>query len=186
MVGPRQSLVVAVVGQYLLAVRRQFLGQSTSMKARWSCARCHRWFKSKSIRWSVCILSIYLLNVSIGFRTSLWTEKSFEGEYDLTITHLDIIQLENNAEKNFGHPTSILPDRLVVRNENLCGRSMPSKTLIDPRLLILVKSSFEHEQERRAIRLTWANSAILHRHDARLAFVVSKSFSMSDVLSVDV
>ena len=143
------------------------------MKVRWSCVRC-RCSKTTTIRCSLAILLIYLLNVFMGVRPSLWTEKSFEREYDLTITHLDILQLESNAEKNFGPPTNILPDRIVLRNENLCGRSMPSETLINPRLLILVKSSFDHQQERRAIRLTWANRAILHRHDARLAFVVSK------------
>lgn len=131
------------------------------------------------VRFLICILLIYFLNLIFGFRSYRWGEKSFDSEYHLTMKQLDAVKIDLNAEKHYGQPINYLSSQFRIRNEFLCGRSSDRETKSFPHLLILVKSFVQHRKQRETIRLTWANKYFLEPKNIRLAFVVGASLVSS-------
>jgi hypothetical protein len=131
-----------------------------------------RYRLSKYIKFALCILILYCLNLLFGIKSYLWFEKSFEDEYHLTIQQIDITKIEENTEQILGSPKNYLSNQFLIANEHLCGRSLDPKTRLYPHLLILIKSSCENFKERQSIRLTWGNKSSLSKYDIRLAFVL--------------
>jgi hypothetical protein len=105
----------------------------------------------------------------------MWYEKSFEDEYHLTMTHIDITKAEENPYEVLGPPKNILSNQFLIENQYLCGRSSDPETRVFPHLIILVKSSCQHFKERQSIRLTWGEKKYLLKNDIKLAFVLGKS-----------
>lgn len=124
------------------------------------------------IKLAFCILMIYYLNMFISYRSMVWNEKSFQADYQLTMTRIDVVKVEENADDILGPPINYLSNRFLIENEYLCGRSMDLTTRILPHLIIFVKSNYENVQQREAIRLTWGNQQYLSPYDARIAFVL--------------
>jgi hypothetical protein len=137
--------------------------------------RSHRYSLSTYLKFGICILILYYLNLLIGFKSYMWYEKSFEDEYHLTMTHIDITKAEENPYEVLGPPKNILSNQFLIENEYLCGRSPDPETRVYPHLIILVKSSCQNFKERQSIRLTWGEKNYLLKNDIRLAFVLGKS-----------
>jgi hypothetical protein len=133
-----------------------------------------RYRLSPYIKFALCILILYCLNLLFGFQSYFWFEKSFEDEYYLTIKQIDITKIEENTEEVLGPPKNYLSNRFLIANEYLCGRSLDPNTRLYPHILILIKSNCENFKERQSIRLTWGNKSLLSRYDIRLAFVLGK------------
>jgi hypothetical protein len=153
-------------------INRLFIDQNGSYKI---FQRPHRYSFSIYIKCALCILVLYYLNLLIGWRSYIWFEKSFEDEYHLTMTHIDVTKIEENPYEVLGSPKNIVSNRFLIENEYLCGRSLNPETRPFPHLLILVKSSCENFNSRQAIRLTWGEKSRLLRNNIRLAFVLGKS-----------
>ena len=126
------------------------------------------------VKCALCILILYYLNLLVGFKSSLWLERSFEGEYHLTMTHIDATKIEENTIDVLGPPTNYLSNQFLIANEYFCGRSLDPDTRHFPYLLVLIKSPCENVEERQAIRLTWGNKDRLSKLNIRLAFVLGK------------
>jgi hypothetical protein len=100
----------------------------------------------------------------------LWSEKSFENEYHLAMTQIDITKInEQNVERILGPPINFLPNKFIITNEYLCNHEESQ-----PHLLILVKSAIENWKARQAIRITWAKKDFLQKNSIKLAFVLGK------------
>ncbi|CAM4913133.1 unnamed protein product [Rotaria socialis] len=108
----------------------------------------------------------------IGFNSNKWFEKSFEDEYHLRMTNIDITKIEENVEQVLGYPKNILSNQFLIKNQYLCGHTLNLETLIYPHLIILVKSNSENFKERQSIRMTWAQKSHLSSKNIRLAFVL--------------
>ncbi len=126
-----------------------------------------------------CILILYYLNILIGLKSYLLYEKSFETEYHLTMTHIDVTQIEEDAEKVLGPSINVLSNQYLITNQYLCGRSPDPETRLYPHLIIFVKSFSENVKEREAIRLTWGEKTRLLMNNIRLAFVLGKQIFFS-------
>jgi hypothetical protein len=51
----------------------------------------------------------------------IWTEKSFENEYHLTMTNIDISKIdEQHPERILGPPNNIILNEFIIKNEYLC------------------------------------------------------------------
>jgi len=150
-------------GERLILSRHHSVDKSSSSSSR-------RSYLSFYIKCAFCILIIYYLNILFGFKYYIWSEKSFEEEYYLRMPHIDATQIEENPERTLGQPKNILPNRFLIENEYLCGRSLDPETRLYPHLLILVKSSCKNFKERQAIRLTWGEKNRLNKRNSRLAF----------------
>ena len=131
-------------------------------------ARSRRFPLANLLRSLLALLIIYSINILFGVKDSLWSEKSFENEYHLTMTRIDP-QLVNeaNAGRILGPPKYHVSTRYLIANEGVCQSG-------DVRLLILVKSAITNAEARQAIRLTWANKASLSKNSIRLAFVLGR------------
>lgn len=132
----------------------------------------NRSYRSTYIKCGLCLLIIYCLNFFFGYKSYIWSEKSFENEYYSRMKHIDVTKIEENVEDELGQPINILSNRFLIENEHLCGRSLDPQTLIHPHLLILVKSSPQHFKQRQAIRSTWGKKSNLK--NTQLAFVLGK------------
>ncbi|CAF3936543.1 unnamed protein product [Rotaria sordida] len=149
---------------------------------RWFIRSCHLHCRS-FIKCIICIIIVYLLNAILGVQYYIWSEKSFENEYHLSMTQIDIRKIdEDNPEDILGLPKYIISDRFIINNEYLCNHGN-SVTIIQPHLLILVKSAVENWKARQAIRMTWAKNDFLEKNFIKLAFVLgtirSQKFSSS-------
>lgn len=114
---------------------------------------------------------IYLINIITGVQYYLWSEKSFENEYRLTMTKIDITKInEDNVEYVLGPSTNLISNNFLIKNEYLCNQNKSQ-----PHLLILVKSSIENWKARQAIRITWAKKEFLEENSIKLAFVLGSS-----------
>ncbi|CAF3638816.1 unnamed protein product [Rotaria sp. Silwood1] len=134
-----------------------------------------RSYRLRSISFIKCILwliILYLLNTILGVQYYLWSERSFKNEYHLSMTQIDITKIdENNPEEILGLPKYIISNRFIINNEYLCNHEN-SVTIIQPHLLILVKSAVENWKARQAIRMTWAKNDFLEKNNIKLAFVL--------------
>jgi hypothetical protein len=138
--------------------------------------RSYRFHTSTYIKWILCLVLIYLLNLITGVQYYVWSERSFENEYPLTMTRIDITKLdEENPEKILGLPKHIIPNSFIIKNEYLCNHG-ESDTSIQPHLLILVKSAVENWKARQAIRMTWAKKDFLEKNYIKLAFVLGEFY----------
>jgi hypothetical protein len=107
----------------------------------------------------------------------VWSEKSFENEYHLTMTRIDVTKIdENNPERMLGSPKNIISNIFIIKNEYLCDYG-GFKSDIKPHLLILIKSAAENWKARQAIRLTWGKKDFLETNFVKLAFVLGKFYS---------
>jgi len=101
----------------------------------------------------------------------IWSEKSFENEYHLTMTKIDITKInEQNVEKILGPPTTFISNTFIIKNEYLCNQED-----FQPHLLILVKSAIENWKARQAIRITWGQKQFLETNSIKLAFLLGIS-----------
>ena len=134
-------------------------------------ARPRRFPLATLVKSLLFLLIVYSINIQFGVKVSLWSEKSFENEYHLTMTRIDP-QLVNeaNAGRILGPPKYQSSTRYLIANEHLCH----SEKSDDVRLLILVKSAIVNAEARQAIRLTWANKVSLDKNHIRLAFVLGR------------
>src|SRR5690348_11786818 len=114
-------------------IERLFIDKSNSLNMLNSS---RRYSFSIYIKCALCILILYYLNLLFGFKYYIWSEKSFEDEYHLTMTHIDITQAEENSYEILGPPKNILSTRFLIENEYLCGRSLDPETRLYPHLLI--------------------------------------------------
>ncbi|CAF4070147.1 unnamed protein product [Rotaria sordida] len=173
-------------------VNHSFIFKYKSLNKLFGSCQCHLSVYMKCI---ICILILYYLNILIGFNSSIWSEKSFENEYYLRMIHIDVTKIEENVEQVLGLPINILPNKFLIKNEYLCGRSLDPETLIHPHLIILVKSNCENFQERQAIRMTWAQKNRLLKTNIQLAFVLGtnphntsvedESAKYGDIIQID-
>lgn len=142
---------------------------------RLKCFRSIRRFKfdlNHFWKWFFFLTLIYLLNICFGVQYYLWSERSFELEYHLTMTRIDLNQIdENHPEKSLGPSKYFLSNRFLISNEHLCQINDGQPFV---RLLILVKSAIEHVDAREAIRRTWAKKNRLEENSIRLAFVLGQ------------
>ncbi|CAF3536636.1 unnamed protein product [Rotaria sp. Silwood1] len=144
--------------------------------------RCrYRYNISLYMKFIICILILYYLNMLFGFNNNIWYEKSFENEYHLRMKHIDVTKIEENVEQVLGLPNNILPNKFIIKNKYLCGRSIDPETLIHPHLLILVKSNIENFKQRQAIRMTWAIKQILLNKNIQLAFVLGRNVDNTSI-----
>ncbi|CAF3521172.1 unnamed protein product [Rotaria sp. Silwood1] len=144
--------------------------------------RCrYRYNISLYMKFIICILILYYLNMLFGFNNNIWYEKSFENEYHLRMKHIDVTKIEENVEQVLGLPNNILPNKFIIKNKYLCGRSIDPETLIHPHLLILVKSNIENIKQRQAIRMTWAIKQILLNKNIQLAFVLGRNIDNTSI-----
>jgi hypothetical protein len=100
----------------------------------------------------------------------MWPDKSFQNEYHLTISHIDIRKLERD-EEYLGPPNNILPNSFLISNKYLCGKG-DMKAMEQPHLIIFVKSAIENKQARQAIRMTWGDKHRLEQDHIKLAFIL--------------
>ncbi|CAF1288558.1 unnamed protein product [Adineta steineri] len=149
-----------------------------SMERWFSCQ--YRYRSTVYIKFILCLVIIYLLNLIIGVQYYLWSERSFENEYRLKMTHIDIRNIdEENPEKILGISTNIIAHEFIIKNEYLCHDGNQTTTN-QPHLLILVKSAIENSKARQAIRMTWAKKDFLQTNSIKVAFVVGISKSEKD------
>ncbi|CAF1377424.1 unnamed protein product [Adineta steineri] len=127
------------------------------------------------LKCAVCILIMYYLNLLFGLKYYFWPEKSFDEEYSLNMIRIDATKIEEHPERLLGSPKNLLSNHFLIENEYLCGRSLDPEILLQPHVLILVKSSCEKFQERQAIRLTWGEKQQLGKKSCKLAFVLGEN-----------
>lgn len=114
------------------------------------------------------LLIIYILNLLTGVQYYIWSEKSFENEYSLQMTRIDLNILDElQPEKSLGIPKYELHRRFLISNQYFCSN--------DEQIIILVKSAIENFQARQAIRMTWANKDLLNKHSIKVLFVLGRS-----------
>ncbi|UJR24031.1 hypothetical protein I4U23_026996 [Adineta vaga] len=139
-----------------------------------------RWYSyfSYRFRWTffvkcfLCFVVFYLLNILTGVQYYLWSEKSFQNEYSLTMTKIDLTKLdEEYPEKILGVPKYILSNDFIIKNQYLCHKENVQINS-EPHLLILVKSAIQNQQARQAIRMTWAKKDFLEKNSIKIAFVL--------------
>ncbi|CAF2441342.1 unnamed protein product [Rotaria sp. Silwood2] len=141
---------------------------------RWFFRSC-RLHSTTYIKTILCLVVIYLLNSILGVQYYIWSERSFENEYHLTMTQIDITKInEENPERILGLPKHIMSNKFIINNEYLCNHGN-SLTVIQPHLLILVKSAVENWKARQAIRMTWAKNDFLEKNNIKLAFVLGEN-----------
>ncbi|CAF3007017.1 unnamed protein product [Rotaria sp. Silwood2] len=161
---------------------------------RWFFRSC-RLHSTTYIKTILCLVVIYLLNSILGVQYYIWSERSFENEYHLTMTQIDITKInEENPERILGLPKHIMSNKFIINNEYLCNHGN-SLTVIQPHLLILVKSAVENWKARQAIRMTWAKNDFLEKNNIKLAFVLGtneQNFSVEkesqkykDIIQID-
>ncbi|CAF1095250.1 unnamed protein product [Rotaria magnacalcarata] len=178
--------------QYLSIILKQPMARLTI--ERWFF-RSYRFHCTTIIKCILCLIILYLLNVTFGVQYYIWTERSFENEYHLRMTHIDITKLdEENPEKVLGVPKYIVSNTFIINNEYLCNNG-DSETVNNPHLLILVKSAVENWTARQAIRMTWAKKEFLEKNNIKLAFVLGaneQNFSVEkesqyykDIIQID-
>ena len=170
------------------------------MKKEISLKSIDRLFSSR-FRWSIvvkcilCFLIFYLFNLLTGVQYYLWSEKSFQNEYHLTMTKIDLRKLnETYPEKTLGEPKFVLSNDFLIKNPYLCHGGSVSPTN-EPRLLIFVKSAIQNRQARQAIRMTWAKKDFLQKNSVRVAFVLGmnketfnidqESKDFGDIIQID-
>ncbi len=130
-----------------------------------------RFYSSFCIKFLICLIIIYLLNLITGVQYYIWSEKSFENEYHLTMTKIDIKKIdEEYHEKILGPRKYFLSNQFLIKNEYLCNNENEQ-----PYLIILVKSAIENWKARQAIRMTWAKKEYLEKHSIQIAFVLGLS-----------
>lgn len=113
------------------------------------------------------LLIIYFLNLVTGVHYYIWSEKSFENDYSLRMTKIDLNQLdEEHPEKILGEAKTIIHTEFRLKNEYFCSNQS--------NVIILVKSAIENIQARQAIRLTWANHNLLQKYSIKILFVLGK------------
>lgn len=154
-------------------IKRFLIGQYKLFETIFSLSKVNL---SIYIKCVVLILILYYLNLLLGFKYYIWSEKSFENEYYSKMIHIDVTKVENSPEQILGPPNNIITNQFIIKNEFFCGRSRDPETLIYPHLLILVKSSFQNSKERQAIRLTWGQKRNLYKKNIRLAFFLGNLF----------
>src|ERR1700733_5409246 len=62
---------------------------------------------------AICIMIIYYLNILIGFKYYIWSEKSFDVEYHLSMIHIDPIKIKENPENILGPAKYILSNQFI-------------------------------------------------------------------------
>jgi hypothetical protein len=138
--------------------------------------RPYRFHSTVYIKWILCLVILYLLNLIMGVQYYIWYERSFENEYHLTMTNIDLTKIEEeNVEQILGQPKNIISNKFIIENEYLCNHDN-TETVNQPHLLILVKSAVENWKARQAIRMTWAKKEFLIKNNLKLAFVLGKTF----------
>jgi hypothetical protein len=149
-----------------------FLNQAmTRLSSKCRFFRPNRFHITTLIKIFLCLLIIYLLNLITGVQYYIWLERSFENEYNLTMTKIDITKInEQNAERILGPPTNLISNTFIIKNEYLCNDKDQQ-----PHLLILVKSAIENWKARQAIRITWAKKEFLQQNSIKLAFILGSS-----------
>ncbi|CAF1649911.1 unnamed protein product [Adineta ricciae] len=125
------------------------------------------------LKCTILILIIYYLNLLFGLTYYIWSEKSFEEDYNAQMIHIDPVKTEDDPEAILGPPKNTLSTQFLISNEYLCARSLDPETQLYPHILILVKSSSDNFRERQAIRSTWGDrNRLKTKGDFRLAFVL--------------
>lgn len=138
--------------------------------------RLYRINSTTFVKFILCLIIIYLLNAILGVQYYIWAEKSFENEYHLEMTHIDVKKINEENYKNIlGLPKYIISNEFIINNEYLCYNDKSGRSS-SPHLLILVKSAIENWNARQAIRLTWANKITLNNYNIKLAFVLGKFY----------
>ncbi|CAF4995767.1 unnamed protein product, partial [Rotaria sp. Silwood1] len=162
--------------------------------SRWFFRSC-RLHSTTFFKCILCLVIIYILNTILGVQYYIWSERSFENEYHLTMTQIDIRNIDENKPENIlGLPKYIISNRFIINNEYLCNHGN-SVTFIQPHLLILVKSAVENLKARQAIRMTWGKNEFLEKNNIKLAFVLGtneQNFSVEkesqqykDIIQID-
>ena len=136
----------------------------------------NRNYCSKTLKYLICLLVIYYLNIFLSLKYSHWNEKSFVDESYLTMQQFDYFQIENNPQLFLGSPKYRLDKQFLIENRYFCYQTQHLLVPNYPRILILIKSSTDHFQQRQSIRLTWANKLFLAVYDVKIAFVLGKTF----------
>lgn len=124
------------------------------------------------LKYILFLLTIYLLSTIFGLQHYLWSEKSFENEYHLKMTRIDITKIDaEHPEETLGSPKYIIDNKFIISNKYLCNYGN-STNFIRPYLLILVKSAIQNWKARKAIRMTWGKKDFLEKNNIKLAFVL--------------
>ena len=130
--------------------------------------RLPRLHLSTLIKCLILLLMIYIFNLITGVQYYIWSEKSFDNDYSLIMTRIDLNSIaEEQPEKNLGLPRYELYREFLIGNERFCSN--------DHQIIILVKSAIENVRARQAIRMTWANREFLQKNFIKVLFIVGRN-----------